>query len=68
MFPVESKLVLNASSSLIRKINALHDTDRDKADLLAKQVYSLSVLTHRKFTAEELNAFLADSYTMLEKL
>lgn len=67
-FPVESKLVLNASSRLIQKINNLHDTERDKAALLAKQVYALSVLSHRRFTAEELDTFLADSYSLLEKL
>jgi len=67
-FPVESKLVLNATSSLIQKIDTLHATDRDKADLLAKQVYSLSVLSHRRFTAEELDEFLTDSYSLLEKL
>lgn len=67
-FPVESKLVLNASSRLIHKINNLHDTDRDKAALLAKQVYALSVLSNRRFTAEELDTFLADSYSLLEKL
>ena len=67
-FPAESKLILNAANRLIQKIDTLYTADREKALTLAKHIYALSILSHRRFSAEELEAFLTDSYTLLEKL
>jgi len=65
-FPLQSKLILNASSPLIEKIDA--ETDADKAERIARQVYTLSLLSQRKLTAEELTGFLSDSYDLLNRL
>ena len=62
-FPLEAKLILNASSPLIAKIDS--EADEDRREKLARQVYGLSLLSQRKLTAEELKKFLADSYELL---
>ena len=67
-FPLESRLVLNAASDLIRKIDALYESDSGKAEVLARQIFALSVLSQRKLTADELNDFLTDSYSLLSML
>jgi hypothetical protein len=38
------------------------------AETIARQVYMLSSLSQRQLTAEELVAFLSDSYDILGKL
>ena len=39
-----------------------------KAELIAEQIWRLSVLAQRKFTADELKNFLAGSFDILTKL
>ncbi len=65
-FPLEAKLILNAASPLIAKIDG--ETDEGRREKLARQVYGLSLLSQRKLTAEELKKFLADSYELLGML
>lgn len=67
-FPLESKLVLNAASDLIRKIDSLYKENSEKAEVLARQIFSLSLLSQRKLTADELSNFLSDSYSLLTML
>ncbi len=67
-FPLEYSLVINTASSLYTKLLTLSETDADKAELLARQIYSLSLLAQRKLSAEELQAFLAGSFSLLELL
>ena len=57
----EETLILNSSSSLIRKLEANPD------EKVAKQLYSLTLLSRRRLTAEELKEFLQTGFTMLEE-
>ena len=57
----EETLVLNSNSPLVRKL-------ADKLDEeIAKQVYTLTLLSQRKLTADELKNFLSSSFGILEK-
>ena len=67
-FPKEYTLVLNSSSPLITKLATINDTDADKAKLIAGEVYRLALISQRHMTAEELKAFLSDSFKILEML
>ncbi len=67
-FPLESKLILNAASPLIRKLEDTAGSDSEKAEMIAKQVYTLSLLSQRKLSADELTAFLGDSYELLSRM
>ena len=65
-FPLEYSLVINTASSLYQKLLTLQETDAQKAELLARQIYSLSLLAQRKLSAEELEQFLSSSFSLLE--
>ena len=67
-FAPEATLILNAASPLIEKIGGMAETDRERAEKLAAHVYQLAVLAHRRFSAAELQAFLDDSYKLLDDL
>ncbi len=72
-FPLEYTLLLNTSSPLISKLADLTaegagEDAAAKAKLIAGQIWQLSVLAQRKFTAEELKTFLAGSFDILAKL
>ena len=64
-FPTEATLTVNTASPLIEKLGALSD---DKREPMANYLYELALLSQRKLTAEELQKFLADSYTVLGML
>ena len=65
-FPLEYTLVLNSSSPLINKLSA--ESDREKASLIANEIYRLALISQRRMTADELKAFLADSFKILGML
>ncbi len=67
-FPKEYTLTLNSSSPIITKLATINDSDADKAKLIAKEIYRLTLISQRHMTAEELKAFLADSFKILEIL
>jgi HSP90 family molecular chaperone len=67
-YPVDYTLTVNTASPLIGKLTDLCDTDADKAELIAAQIYRLCLLSQRKLTAEELTAFLAAGFDLLGKL
>ena len=67
-FPTEYTLVLNSASPLITKLATINDTDMGKAKLIANEVYRLALISQRHMTAEELKAFLSDSFKILEML
>ncbi|MBQ5792956.1 MAG: molecular chaperone HtpG [Clostridia bacterium] len=67
-FPLEYSLVINTSSALYQKMLTLCEQAPDKAELLARQIYSLSLLAQRKLSAEELEQFLSGSFSLLELL
>ena len=68
MFPLDYTLMVNTHAPLIQKLAGLCDTDGEKAEAIASQVYNLSVLAQRKFTASELKAFLSSSFDLLNKM
>ena len=63
-FPTDATLVVNANSPLIKHLES--ETDDVKGERIAKQIYTLALLSQRQLTADELKAFLADSFDMLE--
>ncbi len=65
-FPVDVSLIINASSPLIKRLADVAEADEAKAKKLAKQTYTLALLAQRQLTADELQAFLSDSFDMLE--
>ncbi len=67
-YPLDYSLVINTASGLYAKLLALSEQDPDKAELLARQIYSLSLLAQRKLTACELEEFLSGSFSLLELL
>lgn len=67
-YPVEYTLTVNTASPLTAKLLELCDSDGEKAEAIAAQVYRLSLLSQRKLTAEELKTFLSESFDLLGKL
>jgi len=67
-FPTDTTLVINSSSSLIARLADTAEADADKAKKLAKQIYTLALLSQRQLTADELQEFLSDSFDMLENM
>ena len=61
-YPQQITLTLNLSSPLISKLETL---DGEKQEVMAAYLYGLSQLSQKKLSAEELQKFLADSYTLL---
>ena len=68
LFPQEYTLVVNTSAPLYARLCELPDSDSDRAELIARQIYRLSVLSQRKLTADELKQFLAGSFDLLGML
>ena len=62
-FPVESTLILNSANSMIRRLGE-NPTD-EKAKRVAKQIYTLALISQRQLSAQELEPFLSDSYNFL---
>lgn len=67
-FPLEYSLVVNTASALYTKVLSLSAEDPEKAELIARQIYTLSLLAQRKLSAEEMQDFLAASFSLLELL
>lgn len=67
-FPLDMTLILNTASPLVEKLDALTKESPERAEEYASYLYSLSLLSLRKFSASEMETFLKDSYGMLEKL
>ena len=57
----EETLILNSSSSLIKKLIEKPD------EAVAKQLYTLTLLSRRRLTADELKEFLKTGFSMLEE-
>ena len=61
-YPQEVTLTLNLSSPLISK---LESATGEKQEIMAAYLYGLAQLSQKKLSAEELQKFLSDSYTVL---
>lgn len=66
--PIEYTLVINSSSPLVDRLSSIMLEDREKAKLIANEIYKLSLMSQRHMTAEELKAFLSDSFKLLGML
>ena len=64
----ESTLVLNTTSALIQKLKDQAQRDRELAKQTASYIYKLSLLSQKKFTADEMQSFMNDSFEILMKL
>ncbi len=64
----ESTLVLNTASPLVQKLATVAKTDREKASVMASYLYKLSLLSQKKFSADEMQSFMKDSFDLLERL
>ncbi len=67
-FPTESTLILNTASPLIQKMETVATENPERAREMASYLYQLSLLSQKKFSAEEMRAFLKDSVELLMKL
>jgi len=64
--PLEATLVLNTSCSLVKKLE--EDAFGERTEVVASYVYHLATLSQRPLTAEEMKAFLSESYRILDAL
>ncbi len=62
----ETTLILNTSSPVVSRL--AEDGFGDKREKVAKYIYSLALLSHRPLNADEMKAFLQDSYDILTEL
>ena len=67
-YPLEYTLVLNTASPLYQKLTSLLACDPEKARMLASQIWTLSLLANRKLSASEMEAFMQQSFSLLELL
>ena len=67
-FPTESTLVINNASPLVSKLEGMAQTDREGAEKIASYIYKVSLLSQKKFSAEEMQEFMKDSFELLMKL
>ena len=67
-FPTQSTLILNTASPLISKLEDAAVTEPEKAKEIASYIYKVSLLSQKKFTADEMQSFMKDSFEILMKL
>ncbi len=67
-FPTETSIVLNTASPLISKLADTLVSDAEKAAAMASYIYKVCLLSQKKFSAEEMQSFLGDSFDILMKL
>lgn len=63
--PYDATLVLNSGNTLIRRLG--EKTEAEETEAAVRQIYKLALLTQRQLTADELQAFLYDSFGIIEK-
>ncbi len=63
-FAAECALLVNLDNTLIQKLAG----GTENADLLAKQIYMLSLISQRRLDEKEMKDFLANGYDILSKL
>jgi hypothetical protein len=65
--PVDTTLILNSNSSLVKKLGEKSMSEgAETAEPVAKQIYTLALLAQRQLSADELQGFLYDSFSILE--
>ena len=63
--PVQKTLILNSNSALIKAL-ADADGEGEAFERTVRQVYYLALIAQRPLEADEMTAFLGDSYSILE--
>ena len=68
--PVDETLVLNGTNPLIKKVSAtLNDETRTEINSkLAKQIYSLALISQRQLNADELKGYISNTVELFEML
>jgi len=65
----EHTLLVNSSSPVVRSLERLAEVgESEKAELMARQVYDLAMLSHQDFDKERMEQFLERSNKLLEML
>ncbi len=64
----EATLSINTASPLIARLSEKCESDPELAQRIAKQIYSLCLLSQRKLESDELLGLLDDSFGILELL
>ncbi len=64
--PQQIALTVNTNNALIQRLQ--NESDDEKAKRIAAHIYHLALLSQRQLTAEELNAFLQESYQILGQI
>ena len=64
-FPHEETLTVNTACPLIAKLGGMEEAKQNKT---AAYLFRLAQLSQRKLTAEELQSFLSESYSILDML
>ena len=65
--PVDTTLIRNSNSSLVKKLGEKSMSEgAETAEPVAKQIYTLALLAQRQLSADELQGFLYDSFSILE--
>ena len=64
----ESTFILNTASPMYAKLCETAEADPEKAKQTASYLYKLSLLSQKKFSAEEMQEFMKDSFDILMKL
>jgi molecular chaperone HtpG len=67
-FAPDTTLVLNTSSPLIAKLASTVASDEKKAEAIASYIYKISLMSQKRFTADEMQAFIKDSFDILMQL
>lgn len=66
--PLDTTLIVNTASPIIKKLSELMKGESDSAEKTARYLYKLALLSYKRFSAEEMNDFLDNSYGLLELL
>ena len=67
-FPTESTLVINSASPLVAKLERMVESDPEGASKIASYIYKVSLLSQKKFSADEMQQFMKESFELLMKL
>ena len=67
-YPTESTFILNTASPLVKKLEETAESDIEKAREMAAYLYKLSLLSQKKFSAEEMQDFMKSGFDILMKL
>ncbi|HBL85325.1 MAG: hypothetical protein A2Y17_03760 [Clostridiales bacterium GWF2_38_85] len=63
--PEEITVAVNLESSLIKKIEAVMDSDEAQAKKLAKQAYMIALISSRQLSADEMSEFIETTVDLL---